>query len=41
MLSIVVIFIALRGRDWSREATVALSGVTFEGDAEKVLSSEK
>ena len=40
MLSIVVIFMALRSKEWSREATVALSDATFEGDTQKILSSE-
>jgi len=41
MLSIVVIFMALRAKEWSREATVALSDTTFESDTQKILSSEK
>ena len=41
-LSIVAIFMALRGKDWSKgTTTVALSDATFEGDTQKILSSEK
>jgi MFS family permease len=31
-VSLVAIFMALRSREWSREATVALAGTTLEGD---------